>query len=101
MTCAAALMAPPRKSAADLVRAVAHLETRDWQAAHEIVQQDESDLAGWLHGIAHTLEGDLDNARYWYRRVRRAFPGPEAVAAEIARARQTVEDASRPAREPA
>jgi hypothetical protein len=80
------------KPSADLARAVAHLESRDWQAAHEIVQEDESDLAAWLHGIVHTLEGDLDNARYWYRRVRRNFPGPEAVASEIARARQAVDD---------
>jgi hypothetical protein len=94
-------MAPSRKPTTDLVRALAHLQARDWQAAHQIVQQDESDLAGWLHGIVHTLEGDLDNARYWYRRVRRAFPGPEAIEAEIARARQAVEDASRPNREPA
>jgi hypothetical protein len=78
------------KPSTDLVRAVAHLEARNWQAAHEIVQHDESDLAAWLHGIVHTLEGDLDNARYWYRRVRRVFPGPEAVAAEIARARQAL-----------
>jgi hypothetical protein len=92
-------MPPPRKPSADLARAVTHLEARDWQAAHEIVQPDESDLAGWLHGIVHTLEGDLDNARYWYRRVRRTFPGPEAVAEEIARARQAVEDTSRPSRE--
>jgi hypothetical protein len=92
-------MPSSRKPPADLARAVAHLEARDWQAAHEIVQQDESDLAGWLHGIVHTLEGDLDNARYWYRRVRRTFPGPEAVAAEIVRARQAVEDTSTPSKE--
>ena len=90
---------PSSRKPADLLRAVAHLEAGDWQAAHEIVQPDESDLAGWLHGIVHTLEGDLDNARYWYRRVRRAFPGSEAVAAEIARARQAVADASRPTKE--
>ena len=83
-------MPRPKAAAAALARAVAHLEARDWQAAHEIVQHDESDLAAWLHGIAHTLEGDLNNARYWYRRIRRAFPGPEAVAAEIARARQAL-----------
>jgi hypothetical protein len=80
------------KSSADLARAVAHLESRDWQAAHEIVQEDESDLAAWLHGIVHMLEGDLDNARYWYRRVHRSFPGPETAASEIARARQAVDD---------
>ncbi|MGH7316277.1 MAG: hypothetical protein ACREJS_08465, partial [Candidatus Rokuibacteriota bacterium] len=40
-----------------------------------------------LHGIVHTLEGDLDNARYWYRRTTREFPGPDAVKREIAAAR--------------
>jgi len=88
------------KPSADLARAVAHLEAHDWQAAHEIVQKDESDLAAWLHGIVHTLEGDLDNARYWYRRVRRAFPGPEAVDVEIARARQAVDDTPKRTKEP-
>jgi hypothetical protein len=80
-------MTRPEAPSADLARAVAHLLSRDWQAAHEIVQHDKSKLAAWLHGIVHTLEGDLDNARYWYRRAGRAFPGPEGVGAEIARAR--------------
>jgi hypothetical protein len=79
-------MPSPPKPAADLARAVAHLAKRDWQAAHEIVQHDESALAAWLHGIVHTLEGDLDNARYWYRRAKRSFPGPEAVEREVAEA---------------
>ena len=94
-------MTLPRASAAALARALAHLESRDWQAAHEIVQHDKSDLAAWLHGIVHTLEGDLENARYWYRRVRRAFPGPEAVAAEIARARQALDGEAGHAKEKA
>jgi hypothetical protein len=80
-------MTRPQESSTGLARAVEHLLSRDWRAAHEIVQHDRSELAAWLHGIVHTLEGDLDNARYWYRRARRAFPGPEGVAAEIARAR--------------
>jgi hypothetical protein len=73
-----------------LRRAVNLLDAGEWQQAHEIVQQDESTMAAWLHGIVHTLEGDLDNARYWYRRARREFPGREAVRAEIAAARQTM-----------
>jgi hypothetical protein len=89
-------MAKPREPAADLARAVAHLENRDWQAAHAIVQDDESVLAAWLHGIVHTLEGDLDNARYWYRRAKRAFPGPEAVAAEIGEARRALDGGAGP-----
>jgi hypothetical protein len=74
-----------------LARAVEHLEAGAWQAAHEIVQRESSELAAWLHGIAHTLEGDLDNARYWYRKVGRPFPGPDAVREEIAAARRQLE----------
>jgi len=73
-----------------LERAIELLVARDWKAAHEIVQKDKSTLAAWLHGIVHTIEGDLDNARYWYRRAKRAFPGPEAVEHEIAEARRTL-----------
>jgi hypothetical protein len=87
-------MTRPRESAAALARAVTHLESRDWQAAHEIVQRGKSELAAWLHGIVHTLEGDLENARYWYRRAHRPFPGPENVAAEIAEARRSLDGAT-------
>jgi hypothetical protein len=71
-----------------LARALELLATGAWQQAHEIVQREQGTLASWLHGIVHTLEGDLDNAQYWYRRADRAFPGPDAVQAEIAAARQ-------------
>lgn len=70
-----------------LTRAVELLETGAWQQAHEIVQEDKSALAAWLHGIVHTLEGDLDNAQYWYRKADRVFRGPDAVGDEIAAAR--------------
>ena len=65
--------------------AVAHLERGDWQAAHEIVQKDEdSPLSCWAHGIVHVMEGDLPNARYWYRQAKRLFPNEFSVATEIA-----------------
>lgn len=70
-----------------LARALEHLEAGDWQRAHEIVQGDESALAAWMHGIVHTLEGDLDNARHWYNRAKREFPGRSGVQQEIAAAR--------------
>ena len=73
-----------------LVKAVEFLESGAWQQAHKIVQADRSNLAAWLHGIVHTLEGDLGNARYWYRRAGRDFPGREAVQQEIAAARRKV-----------
>ena len=77
-----------------LARAVEFLAAGQWQQAHELVQPDTSTVGAWLHGIVHTLEGDLDNARYWYRRAARAFPGPDAVEAEIAAARRTLDDAN-------
>ena len=78
-------------AAAKLSRALELLETGAWQQAHEIVQEDKSALAAWLHGIVHTLEGDLDNAQYWYRKADRVFRGPDAVKEEIAAARQTMQ----------
>ena len=80
-----------RMATEGLERAMELLVARDWQAAHEIVQKDKSTLAAWLHGIVHTIEGDLDNARYWYRRAKRAFPGSEAVEHEVAEARRAVD----------
>src|SRR5215470_17767040 len=64
-----------------LTRAVEHLAAGEWQQAHKIVQDEEGALAAWLHGIVHTLEGDLDNARYWYRRAKREFPAPSPCSA--------------------
>ena len=65
----------------DLDRALALLESGDWQAAHEIVQEHEDDrTASWIHAVVHRMEGDLDNARYWYRRCGRE-PG-EALSFE-------------------
>jgi hypothetical protein len=74
-----------------LGRAVEQLAAGAWQAAHEIVQDDGSIFAAWLHGIVHTLEGDLQNARYWYRRAGRPFRGPDAVHEEIVAARRSIE----------
>ena len=72
-----------RKS--ELGKAVALLEGGDWQAAHKIVQEDEdSPLACWAHGIVHLLEGDVANARYWYREAKRPFPKSPSVEDEIA-----------------
>lgn len=73
----------------DLRQAVDLLAAGDWQAAHRIVQEESSPFAAWLHGIVHTLEGDLDNARYWYGQAGRAFRGREAVQDEIAAARES------------
>jgi hypothetical protein len=77
----------------DLQHAVELLAAGDWESAHKIVQEDSSPLAAWLHGIVHTLEGDLDNARYWYGQAGRPFRGREAVRDEIAAAQKAASPA--------
>jgi hypothetical protein len=74
-------------AAESLRRAADLLAAGDWQAAHLIVQDDPSPLAAWMHGIVHLLEGDVSNARYWYRQAHRRFPDGVDVRAEIEAAR--------------
>ena len=89
-------MPEPQGPSESLTRAVELLRAGAWQHAHEIAQKEDSALGAWLHGIVHTLEGDLENARYWYRKARRAFPGPDAVREEIAAAGCAVEEKKDP-----
>jgi len=76
----------------DLSRALALLRHGDWQAAHLIVQRDEdSALSCWAHGIVHLMEGDIANARYWYREAKREFPRNPSIPEEIAALGKTLE----------
>ncbi len=79
-------MSSPRS----LLRAADLLAAGDWEGAHAVVQDDPSPLAAWMHGIVHLLEGDVSNARYWYGRAGRAFPGEGAVQDEIEAVRSAV-----------
>ena len=63
---------PKRAPVAELRQAVEIALTGDWQAAHLIAQKyEDDDVASWIHAVVHRMEGDLANARYWYRRVGR------------------------------
>ena len=65
------------------MEAVRLLEQGDWEAAHVIAQASSSANGRWAHGIVHLMEGDIPNARYWYRRAGRQLPSGVQVAAEI------------------
>ena len=43
----------------------------DWNKAHQIVANGEGSDCAWVHAHLHRVEGDLDNACYWYRQARR------------------------------
>ena len=54
----------------DLLQAIDFAAAGQWDAAHRIVQQYDTDpVASWIHAVLHKIEGDLDNSRYWYRRA--------------------------------
>ena len=61
----------------------------DWSRAHNLVQDEDTADAAWVHAYLHRVEGDLGNAGYWYRRAGRAAAKGsleaewEAIAGEL------------------
>jgi len=68
--------APPENLAPPLA-ALWWAANGDWDTAHKLVQDDAGRDAAWVHAYLHRVEGDLPNARYWYRAARK----PEAAGA--------------------
>lgn len=56
------------------LRALWHARHGGWAEAHAIVQSESDADSAWVHAHLHRVEGDRDNAAYWYRRAGR----PEA-----------------------
>jgi hypothetical protein len=55
-----------------LLLALWHDHRGDWERAHTLAQDVDSPEGSWVHAYLHRREGDLGNARYWYRRAGRA-----------------------------
>jgi hypothetical protein len=53
----------------------------DWDKAHRIVMNGHGEDCAWVHAYLHRVEGDLDNAGYWYRQARRK-PATQELAME-------------------
>jgi hypothetical protein len=52
----------------------------DWDKAHKIVMSEDDADCAWVHAYLHRVEGDLANARYWYRQARRTPASGELTA---------------------
>ena len=87
--------AKPPSGSAPALAALWWAAKGDWDKAHGIVMKEESREAAWVHAYLHRVEGDLDNAGYWYRKARRpaaSQPLPEewdAIAAALIEQAQT------------
>jgi hypothetical protein len=75
---------PPGALRQRLLEAVERALAGDWQAAHLVVQEHETDdVASWIHAVVHRMEGDVANARYWYGRCRRRLREDVPTEAEL------------------
>ena len=54
----------------------------DWDTAHNIVQVMADINAMWIHAYLHRKEPDIWNAKYWYNRCSRPYPGEMDFEAE-------------------
>ena len=70
------------------LKALGLVASGDWNGAHALVQDDPSKEAAWVHAHLHRVEGDLDNAGYWYRRA-----GKPVATIDLAEERQAIEKA--------
>ena len=66
---------PPALSPA--LTALWHDARGDWERAHQVAQDIDDASGAWVHAYLHRKEGDLSNARYWYRSAGK----PEATGA--------------------
>jgi len=53
------------------LKALWYVKKGDWTKAHQIVQNASDVESAWVHAYLHRVEGDLNNAHYWYRRTGR------------------------------
>ena len=75
-------------------RALAHLRRREWKQAHELVMNLDDKAAYHMHGLVHRLEGDMENARYWYARAGMPLPRSLRLAAELKKIESELKTAS-------
>ena len=61
----------PPAGVAPAVAALWWAAKEDWERAHHLVMDEDGKDCAWVHAYLHRIEGDLENARYWYRQAGR------------------------------
>ena len=72
----------PPEELDQILRALWFTKKGDWEQAHTIVQDIETQLGCWIHALLHVIEGDQWNADYWFSRANRPKRGPGQVDEE-------------------
>ncbi len=63
----------PPKDLSIALRSLWYLKKGDWDRAHDVLQEEDSKETAWVHGYLHKIEGDVENAKYWYRQAGRKW----------------------------
>lgn len=50
------------------LQALWHDYQENWHQSHKTIDFASDKDSAWVHAYLHRKEGDLSNARYWYRR---------------------------------
>ena len=61
--------APPSELSAALAALWWWAGKDDWERAHKIVMDEGGKDCAWVHAYLHRVEGDAENARYWYEQA--------------------------------
>jgi hypothetical protein len=75
----------PKSLDSDHLRALWYDLNGDWHTAHSIVQAMEDVQAMWIHAYLHRKEPDIWNAKYWYNRCGKPYPGEIEYNVEAAK----------------
>jgi hypothetical protein len=59
----------PPPGCSSLLQALWYEARGDWNRAHTIAQDVPTSAGSRVHAYLHRKEGDVENARYWYRRA--------------------------------
>ena len=70
--------APP-DGLSDELRSLWYAKKGEWDAAHDIAQEIDTQMGSWIHALLHLIEGDLGNAGYWYARAGKPARPPEEI----------------------
>ena len=73
----------PDMLSGDHLKALWYQQNSRWNTAHRIVQNMDDEHAEWIHALLHREEGDLGNAKYWYSRCGRPYPGEIPYGEEV------------------
>ena len=58
----------------DHIQALSLAKGGKWDEAHRLIQVHSDERSCLIHGYLHRVEGDLNNASYWYRRGGATMP---------------------------